>query len=309
MIKTLLSTALAVALALVVAVPCQAKNQSKKQKPLAGHVVLIGLDGWGAYSLPKADMPCVKKAMETGAYTLKKRSVLPSSSAMNWASMFNGAPIEIHGYMNYNSRSPELPSRVVNKRGIFPTIFSILREAEPQAEIGCVYDWSGIKFVTDTAAMSYQAQGPDYTKEPEVLTDMAVKYIKEKKPKLFAVCYDNPDDVGHEKGHDTPAYYEELNHLDARAARVVKAVEEAGFIDDTIFIFTADHGGINTGHGGHTLMEMETPFIITGKNVKAMGKFNESMMQYDVAATIAYIFGLTPPQVWTGRPMTQVFGK
>ena len=37
------------------------------------------------------------------------------------------------------------------------------------------------------------------------------------------------------------------------------------------------------------------------------GEFEESMMQYDTAATIAYIFGLKQPQVWTGRPMTQVF--
>lgn len=55
---------------------CNAKGKDK-----AKHVVLIGLDGWGAYSLPKADMPNVKKLMEDGAYTLKKRSALPSSSA------------------------------------------------------------------------------------------------------------------------------------------------------------------------------------------------------------------------------------
>ncbi|MDR3095345.1 MAG: alkaline phosphatase, partial [Bacteroidales bacterium] len=35
--------------------------------------------------------------------------------------------------------------------------------------------------------------------------------------------------------------------------------------------------------------------------------FEESMMQFDVAATIAYIFGLEQPQVWIGRPMKQVF--
>ena len=58
---------------------CNAKGKDK-----AKHVVLIGLDGWGAYSLPKADMPNVKKLMEDGAYTLKKRSALPSSSAINW---------------------------------------------------------------------------------------------------------------------------------------------------------------------------------------------------------------------------------
>ena len=72
---------------------CNAKGKDK-----AKHVVFIGLDGWGAYSLPKADMPNVKKLMEDGSYTLKKRSALPSSSAINWASMFMGAGPELHGY-------------------------------------------------------------------------------------------------------------------------------------------------------------------------------------------------------------------
>lgn len=36
-------------------------------------------------------------------------------------------------------------------------------------------------------------------------------------------------------------------------------------------------------------------------------EFHESMMQYDVASTIARIFALEQPQVWVGRPMTQIF--
>ena len=55
--------------------------EQKQQTPIAEHVILIGLDGWGAYSLPEADMPTVKQLMEDGAYTLEKRSVLPSSGA------------------------------------------------------------------------------------------------------------------------------------------------------------------------------------------------------------------------------------
>ena len=89
---------------------CNAKGKDK-----AKHVVFIGLDGWGAYSLPKADMPNVKKLMEDGSYTLKKRSALPSSSAINWASMFMGAGPELHGYTEWGSKTPELPSRVLNK--------------------------------------------------------------------------------------------------------------------------------------------------------------------------------------------------
>lgn len=277
------------------------------QSPKAGHVILIGMDGWGSYSVEKADMPNVKTLMKNGCYTLKKRSVLPSSSAVNWASMFMGAGPEIHGYTEWNSRVPELPSRVVNEHNIFPTIFSELRKANPKAETGALYEWEGIKYVVDTLALSYHAQAPDYTKYPTALCDMACKYIKEKKPTLAAICFDNPDHVGHSIGHDTPAYYEKLKELDGYIGRIIEATKAAGIYNNTIFILTSDHGGINKGHGGKTMQEMESPFIIAGKNVKKGGAFNESMMQFDCASTIAAIFGLKQPQAWIGRPMMQVF--
>lgn len=276
-------------------------------KPKAKHIVYIGLDGWGAYSIPKADMPTVKSLMRKGCYTLKKRTVNPSSSAPNWASMFMGVGPELHGYTKWGSQKPELPSRVVVKHNIFPTVFQILRDARPQTEIGVLYDWDGIKYLVDTLSCSHFAKSPNYEKEPAGLCEMAEKYIKEKKPELLAVCFDNPDHVGHASGHDTPDYYTVLHELDGYIARIVKAVEDAGLADETIFIVTSDHGGIGKGHGGITMQEMETPFIIAGKNIKAGGEFEESMMQYDVASTMAYILGIKQPQVWIGRPMLQVF--
>ena len=275
--------------------------------PKAKHVIYIGLDGWGAYSVSKADMPAVKELMEKGCYTLKKRTVLPSSSAVNWASMFMGAGPELHGYTEWGSQTPELPSRVILKHNIFPTIFQIYRDANPDAEIGVLSEWGGIQFLVDTLSTSHHAVAPDYNKYPTALCEMAEKYIKEKKPALAAVVFDNPDHVGHVIGHDTPEYYAKLHEIDGYIARIVKAVEEAGMLDETIFIITSDHGGINKGHGGKTMLEMETPFIIAGKGIRQGGEFQESMVQYDVAATIAYIFGLQQPQVWTGRPLTQVF--
>ena len=88
--------------------------------------------------------------MADGSYTLEKRSALPSSSAINWASMFMGAGPELHGYTQWGSKTPELPSRVLNQHGIFPTIFQLLRDARPEAEIGCLYEWDGIKYLVDT---------------------------------------------------------------------------------------------------------------------------------------------------------------
>ncbi len=281
---------------------CTQQAQTEKKGPVAKHVVLIGLDGWGAYSVPKAEMPAVKRLMAEGAYTLEKRSVLPSSSAVNWASMFMGAGPELHGYTEWGSKTPELPSRVLNEHGIFPTVFQLLRDACPQAEIGCLHQWGGIKYLVDTLALSYREQ-----LQPEELCSAAERYIKEKQPALLTVCFDEPDHVGHAIGHDTPEYYAKLTEQDAYIDRIVRAVDEAGIADETIFILTADHGGINKGHGGKTMQEMQTPFIICGKGVKKGVEFHESMMQYDVASTIAYIFALEQPQVWVGRPALQVF--
>lgn len=85
------------------------------------------------------------------------------------------------------------------------------------------------------------------------------------------------------------------------------AMKEAGIYDNSIIIITSDHGGINKGHGGITMSEMETPFIIAGKGIQRGRKFQESMMQFDIAPTIADIFHLDQPQVWVGRSMKQVF--
>ena len=41
---------IALAVACLFSVPCNAKGKAK-------HVVFIGLDGWGSYSVPKADIP------------------------------------------------------------------------------------------------------------------------------------------------------------------------------------------------------------------------------------------------------------
>ena len=73
-------------IALVLLGACSSGQQPKMK---AGHVIFIGVDGVStpAFKDPAllARMPNVKMMMENGSYTLGKRSVMPSSSAINWA--------------------------------------------------------------------------------------------------------------------------------------------------------------------------------------------------------------------------------
>ena len=214
----------------------------------------------------------------------------------------------MHGYTDWGSRVPEVKPRRLYKNNIFPTIFQLLRDQRPDAVSAVLYEWEGIKYLVDTLSLSHHAQARNFEKHPAQLVEMAEKYIKENKPQLLAICFDSPDHTGHVDGHDTPAYYAKLVELDGYLARIVKAVEDAGIIDDTVFIITSDHGGINKGHGGKTWEEMETPLIVAGKGIRTGGvQLSESIVQYDVAATMAYILRLKQPQAWVGRPILSLF--
>lgn len=279
------------------------------QKKAPEHLVFIGLDGMSAETFQQADMPFIKSLLPESSYTVKKRSVLPSSSAVNWASMWMGAGPELHGYTTWGSKTPDLPSRKLNKNGIFPTVFGLIRDANPDFEMGCLYDWPTIKCLVDSTAFNVCASA-DFGEMADIvsLTKFAADYLYEKQPNVAVVVYDCPDHVGHAIGWGTPEYYDDLTKLDKGVEELFAAVERAGYKDKTVFIITADHGGIGRGHGNKSMSEMETPFIILGPGIKKGYCFDDvSMMQFDIAATIATMYNVEQPQVWIGRPVTSIF--
>jgi predicted AlkP superfamily pyrophosphatase or phosphodiesterase len=187
---------------------------------------------------------------------------------------------------------------------MFPTVFGLLRDACPDAEIGYEYEWDGLHYLAELPAMNFAMEVKNYKTNQDTTFIVACDYIRKAKPNLFALIVDEPDHVGHVAGHDTPGYYDVLHRLDGYIGQIIEAVKEAGIYDETIFIITADHGGLGKGHEGMSMQEMETPFIIAGKNVKSGWCFDDlSIMQFDVASTISYIFRLEQPQAWIGRPM------
>jgi phosphoglycerol transferase MdoB-like AlkP superfamily enzyme len=98
-----------------------------------------------------------------------------------------------------------------------------------------------------------------------------------------------------------------LTQLDSFAAIIEKGVKDSGAYDNTIFILSADHGGIGKDHGGDTPMERNIPFIVFGNNIKKGYAIKSMVMIYDIPATVAYILGVKTPQPWIGRPITEIF--
>lgn len=294
--------------------PSVTQQTSKQPVHVPKHVIVVGFDGFSSFSINDGKvlpdmkhMPALRNLMANGSYTLENRSVLPSSSAVNWASMWMGAGPELHGYTTWGSQTPDLPSRVLTANGIFPDIFAMVRKTHPNAEIGYIYEWGGMRYLADTLSIDYIQPAPLSGENVDESTALAVNYIKEKKPNLCAVIFAEPDGTGHGIGWESPEYIEKLTHLDQALAAIVKAVEEAGIKDETVIMVTADHGGTGTSHGGITMKEMQTPIVFCGKGIKKGFVIPESTMVYDIAGTIGYMFGIEQPQVWTARSITSIF--
>lgn len=269
------------------------------------HVILIGSDGFGAYAFENAKIPNLRAMMKDGSWSLQARTVLPSSSAANWASMVMGAGPELHGYTTWGSKKPDMPPRVVDDYGMFPSVYSQLRKAKPESEIGVIYEWDGIGYLFPKAAVN-----KDQNADGDIaVTKATTAYIKEKKPNFLFVHLHDVDSVGHMIGHGTPEYYAAIERTDTHIGSILKSIEDAGIAESTVVLFTADHGGINKGHGLITMNEMQIPWIIKGPGIIKNQELSQSIMTFDTAVTIAKLLKLSTPQVWIGRPVKSAFKK
>lgn len=284
---------------------CTDRIKNGFEIPQPRHLIVIGVDAMSPDGIINASTPILDHVMKNGAYTLNARGVLPTSSSTNWASMVSGAGPEQHGVTSNNWERDDfnIPPMVTGMEEIFPTIFGVSREQRPEMEIGAIYTWSGFGRLIERSALSYDATAPT----DEQTIEKATNYILEKQPNFLFVHLDNVDHVGHDEGHKTPAYYEAVSHVDGQIGSIIQATKDAGMFNETVFIVSADHGGIGYGHGGETLDEIEIPFMVYGKGVKKGYPIKHTVYTYDNAATMATLLGIKQPYAWIGKPAISVF--
>lgn len=280
-----------------------------KVKALKGvdHVVMVGFDGLAGNTVEAAEMPTLKALMDQGAWTLQARSILPSSSACNWATMYMGVGPEMHGYNTWGSRKPDFPSVALGPNGIFPTFMTVLREQFPEMNICSLYEWATQGDLIDNKAVTYHKHIPMGESRSRDITDAYIAYLKEHKPEFSMCIYDSPDAEGHGHGWGSEPYMNRLKELDAFLNEIVEATKAAGMYERTVFMVVSDHGGIGKGHGSTSMDEMEAPLVFFGPGIKKGYKIEVPVMRYDTAPTITRIFGVTAPDVWRGRVIEEIF--
>jgi arylsulfatase A-like enzyme len=108
------------------------------------------------------------------------------------------------------------------------------------------------------------------------------------------------------------AYYAAISFADAQLGLVLDALDETGLAENTIVVFTSDHG-YHMGEHGYwqkpTLFENSTrvPLIIAGPGVEAKGSKTESFAELvDIYPTLAALCGVQAPGFLSGVSLVPI---
>jgi iduronate 2-sulfatase len=120
-----------------------------------------------------------------------------------------------------------------------------------------------------------------------------------------------PDELAREIRH---AYYACISYVDALVGDVLAALEETGQREDTIIVFTSDHGyqlGDHSLWSKHTNFELATrvPLFVSVPNSLANGTTTDALIELvDLFPTLAELCGLESPEHVEGVSFASIFG-
>ena len=256
-------------------------------------VCIIGIDGAGAW-LNDDFMPNVQRIFGSYATTEENMASLPSISGTNWLSILNGVGYEHHRRNNYITGGTPYPIDSPH-----PTIFRVLREAEPDAEMAYLGQYFSVNVgMIENNLGAYMF----YSEKDAIVHEKALEYLSENDPRLLFLLYGETDHAGHTYGYgpEIPEYVEAMKIEDRYIAEIYETYEEKGLLDTTLFILCTDHGGIGIGHGGDSPQEVYKYLALSGPGVKRNSIMGESK-SHDVAAIAAHALGLERPAGWTAK--------
>ncbi|WKN43411.1 alkaline phosphatase family protein [Tunicatimonas pelagia] len=282
-------------------------NVTFAQMPqVAKHVLVIGVDGLAPFGIKQANTPTLDSLIAIGASSMQAQAVMPTSSSPNWASMIMGATPNEHTITSNAWEITDIADTTLcdgEEGQLWPTIFRVVREQKPDADIATFYDWSGFGRLLENgvATMKGDTKGEDKTAEA------AADYWRNYQPTFMFVHLDHVDHAGHSHKWGSNHYNEAVEKSDQLIGNILQAVWESGTAENTLVVVTSDHGGKETSHGGDTPEERTIPWIVAGVGVRTNHAIQQDIEIYDTAATIAYALGLTAPDCWIGKPITEIF--
>lgn len=286
-------------------IPSTTETNRKKSK----RVVLLSLDGICVAGFQQAKTPNLDALLSRGVLSLDTRVVMPSVTLPNWMSHLSGSGPEQHGVVdnNWTINEHKLPGVEIDADGYYPSVFKVLKEANPCIKTAFYYNWLNLiypynqKYLDEVSFLKDDAYLPNYEKA----FDFLVKNREE--PTLVFLYSVHTDHAGHKYKWMSPEYIRSIEEADVEIGQFIDKMKRENLYDDTHFMFLSDHGGIGRVHGGVSTDEMIVPWGIAGPRIAEGVRMKEANNTVNTAAVILRLFQVEQPLCWTGEVPASIF--
>lgn len=285
-------------------------GKKKKFKP-AKRVIIFTFDGIRVDAFKTAKTPHLDALVSSGSASFATRDVMPSITLPNYTSHLLGAGPEVHGVTDngWTLDNYGIPAVQKDEDGYFPSVFKVLKDNVPGIRTAFYYNWGPLvnphnpKYFDDAVCAGDE--------EYALLCNRAMDFICENRDNpTFVFLYTvHTDHVGHTYKWMSPEYIRSIEEADAEVGRVVERLKAEGLYEDSHLMFISDHGGIGTGHGGVSEVEMIVPWVISGPGIKKGFEITEPNNTVNTASTVLGLFGVEQPLCWTGEVPQSIFDK
>jgi predicted AlkP superfamily pyrophosphatase or phosphodiesterase len=269
--------------------------------PTGVHVVLISLDGLRPDAITATNAPTLVQLAKQGAATLYAQTVLPSLTLPSHTSMVTGLLPEKH-HVTWNDDVSGDTAHVAAA-----TIFDLAKQAGLSTAM--FVGKSKLSAITHAGAPAILSMPPaGATWKADTVAARLHGYLssaENPKPDLTFIHLPDIDLAGHASGWMSPVYLATVRHVDSVFARIWIDLKLT-FGTDLVLIVTADHGGSEYGHGDGTELHRTTPWIAWGKYVSPL-ILPAGVRAVDVAPTMLWVLGITPPESMDGVPVRMAF--
>lgn len=284
-------------------------STSEAERRKSKRVVLISLDGICVAGFQQAKTPNLDALLSQGALSLETRVVMPSVTLPNWTSHLTGSGPEQHGVVNnaWTLAKHKLPSIEKDADGYYPSVFKVLKDANPRIKTAFYYNWLNLiypynqKYLDEVSFLKQDAYLPNYEKAFNFLVE------NREDPTLVFLYSVHTDHAGHKHKWMSPEYIRSIEEADVEIGKFIEKMKQEDLYDDTHFMFLTDHGGIGNGHGGVSTDEMIVPWGIAGPGIAKGMRMVEANNTVNTAAVILHLFKVKKPSCWTGEVPTSIF--
>lgn len=275
--------------------------------------LVIGIDGlgYGQRGLDQTDTPQIDSLIDGswaegyhGSYTDQAFAggvrgdvtQQPTVSGPGWSTILTGVWSDRHGVTGNNFSGRDYEAN--------PTFLEIVEEALPEVRSGSFVNWNPI----DTFLI---ASVDDRNSEMDVRADLAsdlatantaasfLRDLPADVPASTFVALDDVDIAGHQCGSSGPCYQNAITLADIFVGRMLRRISarESFPQEDWQIVLTSDHGHRPSGgHGGHSTLERQIPFIVSNRRVSPgaiePGENETPVSHADVVPTVLEHFGI-----------------